>query len=74
VLVFGKGKMIPISLYYRNKLLQEVTSSKYLGILFSSNGTFTVCQEDLYKRAIRAYFKLSRYFVDVKCTGRIKTF
>jgi hypothetical protein len=49
--------MIPISLYYRNKLLQQVTFYKHFGILLSSNGSFkfTVWQEDLYKRANRAY-------------------
>ena len=33
---------------------------------------FTLCQEDLYKRAIKAYFKISKYFVNVKTC--IKTF
>ena len=40
VLVFGKGKVSPVSFYYRTHLLEQVSSYKYLGIVFSSNGSF----------------------------------
>lgn len=43
-----------------------MSSYKYLGIVFASSGSFTCCQFDLYKRALKAYFKL------VKCFGNIK--
>ena len=33
-----------------NQLILEVTDiNKYLGILFSASGTFSYCQNDLYK-------------------------
>ena len=72
VLVFGKGKVSPVCFYYRTHLLEHVSSYKYLGIVFSSNGSFSICQEDLYKRALKAYFKISKYFVNVKAS--IRTF
>ena len=39
---------------------------KYLGILFSSSGTFSHCQNDLYKRALRANFKSQKCLGDIK--------
>ena len=71
-MVFCKGKNPTVNLYYGSQPLHQVTSYKYLGILFCSNGSFTLCQEDLFKRASRAYFKMSKYFVD--CKSSIRTF
>lgn len=72
VVVFCKGKPPETRLYYRSFLIDQVSSYKYLGIVFSSNGTYKTCQEDLYKRALRAYFKL------VKCLAcssvKVKSF
>ena len=34
--------------------------------MFSSSGTFTNCQLDLYKRALKAYFKLLKSFGNIK--------
>ena len=52
--------------FYKNEIIEQESSYKYLGIIFSSSGSFTNCQNDLYKRALKAYFKL------VKCFGNIK--
>ena len=37
-----------------------MSTYKYLGILFSSSGSYTQCKNDLYKRALKANFKLSK--------------
>ena len=58
VLVFCKGKCPVINIYYRSQLITQVNTYKFLGIVFSANGLFHHCQEDLCKRALRAYFKL----------------
>ena len=58
VLVFCKGKCPVVNIYYRSQLITQVNTYTFLGIVFSSNGMVHHCQEDLCKRALRAYFKL----------------
>ena len=63
IVVFCKsGKLSKELFYYNGTQIQNSTSYKYLGIIFSSSGTFSYCQSDLYKRALRAQFKLSKCF------------
>ena len=50
---------------FNNVEIEEVQSYKYLGVLFSASGTFSHCQNDLYKRALKAQFKLSKCFGDL---------
>ena len=45
--------------------LKEVQTYKYLGILFSLSCTFSCCQNDLYKRGLKANFKISKCFGDL---------
>ena len=53
--VFCKSDKLSKELYYYNGTqIQFSTSYKYLGIIFSSSGTFSYCRSDLYKRALRA--------------------
>ena len=51
--------------YYDNIEIENSTSYKYLGIIFSSSGTFSYCQTDLYKRALKAQFKLTKCFSNI---------
>ena len=63
VIIFNKGgKLVPRKLFYKGTEIQHSTSYKYLGIIFSASGSFTHCQEDLYKRGLRAYYKLLKCF------------
>ena len=63
VVVFcKKGKLSTEKFYYNGLEIENSTSYKYLGIVFSSSDTFTCCQTDLYKRALRAQFKLTKCF------------
>ena len=43
---------------YINQTLENTKSYKYLGILFTSPGKFSQAQTDLYKRGLKAMFKL----------------
>ena len=62
-MVFCKsGKLSKEIFYFNGTEIQNSSSYKYLGILFSSSGTFSYCQSDLYKRALRAQFKLTKCF------------
>ena len=38
---------------FNNVEIEDVWSYKYLGILFSLSGTFSYCQNDLYKRGLK---------------------
>ena len=63
IVVFCKsGKLSKETFYFNGTEIQNSSSYKYLGILFSSSGTFSYCQSDLYKRALRAQFKLTKCF------------
>ena len=60
IVVFCKsGKLSKELFYFNGTEIQNSSSYKYLGILFSSSGMF---QSDLYKRALRAQFKLTKCF------------
>ena len=50
---------------FNNVEIKEVQLYKYLGILFSSSGTVSYCQNDLYKRGLKANFKISKCFGDL---------
>ena len=64
VIVFNKaGRLINTKFFLDNKVLECVQSYKYLGILFSASGSFTAAQEELYKKALKALFKLQRDFL-----------
>ena len=48
IVVFCKiGKLSQECFYYNSTQIQNSTTYKYLGIIFSSSGTFSYCQSDL---------------------------
>ena len=59
------GRLSTDRFYYDNIEIENSTSYKYLGIIFSSSGTFSYCQTDLYKRALKAQFKLTKCFSNI---------
>ena len=66
IIVFSKsGKMSDETFKYKDIEIKHVNTYKYLGIIFSASGTFSFCQEDLYKRALKAHFKLRKSFEDL---------
>ena len=42
------------------KLLNYVSNCKYLGIWFSSSGSYSYAQNELYKKSLKAFFKLKK--------------
>ena len=66
VVVFCKnGRLSTDRFYYDNIEIENSTSYKYVVIIFSSSGTFSYCQTDLYKRALKAQFKLTKCFSNI---------
>jgi hypothetical protein len=65
------GKKSMQNFFYENKIIEQVSSYKYLRIIFSSSGSFTNCQNDLYKRALKMYFRLVKCFGNIKGIGSI---
>ena len=63
ILTFSKGgRKSKYTFTYNNIKIKHVSSYKYLGILFSSSGSFTECKKDLYNRSLKANFKLNKTF------------
>lgn len=61
VLIFNKaGRHLKHTFKVNDELLECVSRYKYLGITFCSSGSFTIAQEELYKKALKAYFKFSK--------------
>ena len=59
VVIFNKsGRFIKQNFLLNNKVLDCCNSYKYLGITFSSSGSFTESKTELYKKAVKALFKL----------------
>lgn len=64
------GKNILLPFQYENKPIESVKDYKYLGTLITSSGTFTKTTEDLYKRGLKAFFKLRKQIAqsNIKCS------
>ncbi|MEW8542106.1 MAG: reverse transcriptase family protein, partial [Candidatus Thiodiazotropha sp.] len=62
VVVFRKGGRLPLGLNfnYNGKNLEIVQSFTYLGVVFSSTGSFSQLQETLASQAQKALFKLDK--------------
>jgi hypothetical protein len=56
----GNGKQTNTEIEYDNQTLENVKSYKYLGILFTCSGKFSPTKNDLYKRGLKATFKLMK--------------
>ena len=44
---------------FNNSPIESVTNFKYLGLEFSHDGNYDLAKRELYKRGLKAYFKLS---------------
>ena len=66
IMVFNKaGKHIKHAFKYQEHNLECVQHCKYLGIYFSTSGIFSFAQCELYKKALKAYFKLQKNFLSM---------
>ena len=63
VVIFGNYRKLPTETFtFQNKIVEIVTSYKYLGILFKRDGKFDDCIKDLYNKSLKAMFKLIKSF------------
>lgn len=61
VLVFNKsGKLIQDSFVFNDEYLENVKHYRYLGIYFSASGIFNYAQDDIFKKSMKASFKLTQ--------------
>lgn len=51
--------------FFADTELECVSSYKYLGILFSASGTFSLAQKQLYQKALKALFKLKKDIISL---------
>ena len=65
VIVFGKGGLLPRNLkcYFDNTELVFGSSFTYLGIVFTSGGSFSTAQQPLAGQAQKAVYKLKRHLL-----------
>lgn len=54
------GRLSNVQFKLNNTVLECVHRYKYLGLTFCSSGSFMYAQEELYNKASKAYFKLSK--------------
>ena len=60
-IIFSKsGRNSKTKVLFNKAEIKEVQIYEYLGILFSSSGTFSYCQNDLYKRGLKANLKIAK--------------
>ena len=62
-MVFRRGGILPrgLAFYYNDTELSIVNTFSYLGIVFSTGGSFSECHKTLADQALKAIFKLNRY-------------
>ena len=67
LLIFNKtGKLMKDDFKFDNKTLECVKHYRYLGVYFSASGIFNFAQDDIYKKASKAPFKLTKLFSSSK--------
>ena len=66
IMTFSKsGRNSKTRFMFNKAEIKEGQIYKYLWILFSPSGTFSYCQNDLYKRGLKANFKIGKCFGDL---------
>lgn len=72
ILIFNKpGKFLKEILRFNNENVECVNTCKYLGVIFSSSGLFHHGKEELYRKSLKANFKLRKSMLS--CNPSIKT-
>jgi hypothetical protein len=61
VLIFNKpGKHLKDNFTFNNNTIECVNDYKYLGMKFTSSGIFKQAKEEMYKKSLKAVFKLQK--------------
>ena len=79
IMVFRRGGILPrdMKFYYSNVELSIVNHFSYLGIVFSTGGSFSECHKTLAGQALKAIFTLNRYlynFINIKPRHKLELF
>ena len=62
-LVFNStGRLFPVTFMIDNQLIEKVKQYRYLGVMFDASGSFSDAKEELYKRGLKALFKMYKCF------------
>jgi hypothetical protein len=75
IIVFNKaGRKILENFKFQNYDIECVSNYKYLGIQFTASGSFHFAQAELCKRALKAYYKLTKLpNSEQSYKGKVKT-
>ena len=66
VVIFNKaGRLIKNNFKFNNSCLECVSNYKYLGIHLSASGSFSLAKNELYKKALKGYYKLRKDFLSL---------
>ena len=61
IIIFNKaGRLITSTFKFQNEVIECVKSYQYLGLYFSASGSFSYAKSELYKKGLKAYFKLCK--------------
>jgi len=78
-MVFRKGGRLSnnISFSYNNEEIEIVTKFRYLGVVFSTSGSFTEAQNSLAGQALKAIYQMNKYlykFTDITVQHKLDLF
>lgn len=66
VMIFNKaGRLFKSNFVFQNRAIECVSSYRYLGLHFSASGTFSYAKSELYKKGLKAYFKLCKNILNL---------
>ena len=66
IIIFNKaGRTIKKKFLFANEEVECISNYKYLDIHFTASGTFTIAKHELYKKALKAFFKLRKDFLSL---------
>lgn len=66
IIIFNKaGRLLKSTFTYQNETIESVKSYRYLGIYFSASGSFSYAKSELYKKGLKAYFKLCKTILNL---------
>lgn len=66
IVVFNKaGRKIQHPFHFQDNLIECVSSYRYLGVYFTASGSFHLMRNELYNKALKAYYKLRGDFLSL---------
>ena len=67
VMIFNKaGRLIKGNFKVQNKEVECVSTYRYLGLYFSASGSFSYAKAELYKKGLKAFYKLCKNILNLQ--------